>query len=111
MNQTKSDILIVKLVAYKVDKSGNKVDFFWIFGILFFKILIFLMFINSMTSRWQEKEVLIAFFLVPWSFTSAVQLKVAGKQTLAMWVCRWFKEEGNIDRNDKVAYKVGSAIK
>ena len=20
-------------------------------------------------------------------------------QTLAMWVCRWFKEEGNIDRN------------
>ena len=28
MNQTKSDILIVKLVTYKVDKSGNKEDFF-----------------------------------------------------------------------------------
>ena len=36
---------------------------------------------------------------------------MAGKQTLAMWVCRWFKEEGNIDRNDEVAYKVRSHIK
>ena len=48
---------------------------------------------------------MFAFVWVP--FTSVVQLKVAGKQTLAMWCL----EEGNIDRNDKVAYKVRSHIK